>query len=166
MKKENKKNSSQKNNWTNWFMSLVFLAILMVLLLTYFNNWIKFQDENVKIWAFRENLANYETIEIDWNKIIWTYSWIIEEWNQKRQKRDIAIVPENKTFEDLWIIWSWIEQKTEYADQASKEMFYEVLKTLWFILLVLIIWLLFLGKMWGIANSTMTFWKSRAKLLI
>lgn len=171
-KKENKKNDNEKNNLKNdkkslkSFFALVLFAIIVTLLFNTITNSLRYKDSEIWINDLWNNYLSwiYSEIVIDWNKAISTLSWkVVEEWWVKKQLRHITVVPKNVLPKDLWLVW-YSETDVRLKDLTSKEFWSNAIPNILFFVLVLALWLLFIWKMWGMANSAMTFGKSRAKL--
>lgn len=162
--KNNLKNKKPSKSPMSWFLGLILLAVIIVLFINIFKNGIIYKDNQVKFSNLvqKYNSWVYSELYYDVNKVIWTLSWqTVEERWVKKQIRDITDVPKWKTFEDLWITLNW---KTELKYPKDNEIWWKVFENAIFIILFLWLWLLFIWKMWWMANSAMTFWKSRAKL--
>lgn len=168
-KKENKIKKDLKikpKKPANWFLWLILLAIIIVLIINVIRDGVIYKD-NREVWfnVVKQKYLSwaYSKITYEGSEIIWTLSWsIVEEKWVKKQERDIAKAPKWKTFEDLWFVW-W-PKTTELQYPKDNETFYKFLEMFIYFFLILAIWLLFLGKMWWMANNAMTFGKSRAKL--
>jgi len=155
-----------KNNWLKPIFILIMIAVLISLVFNIVSNSIKFKDnvdvpiskiqQDYKTWAYSEIL-------LKWNDLIATLSWkTVEENWVKRQFRDVSVAIWGKTFEELGLS-GWPETtKKRYATVV--EYWWEIIQNLLFFVLIIWIALLVLGRMNGMANSAMNFWKSRAKL--
>ena len=155
-----------KNNWLKPIFILIMIAVLISLVFNIISNSIKFKDnvdvpiskiqQDYKTWAYSEIL-------LKWNDLIATLSGkTVEENWVKRQFRDVSVAIWGKTFEELGLS-GWPETtKKRYATVV--EYWWEIIQNLLFFVLIIWIALLVLGRMNGMANSAMNFWKSRAKL--
>ncbi len=169
LKNEKKKPKSNKN--TKNFKPIVLLlliSLLIALLLPYLKEKQTFIDRNIPLNQLEQNFSDwlYKEILIDWNKAIATLSWkTIKDSNwYAKITRDIIILPNNDSLNDLWLrnpeIKTWISIK----DNTSSIFWSEMLPTIIAFTLFFIVWLVLIWKMWWVANNAMTFWKSRAKL--
>ncbi len=120
--------------------------------------WLNQLEQNFKSWKYSE-------IEIDENKAIATYtgSKVNEDWVEKT-KRDIVILPATDSLKDLGLKNPSIQTNIKVKDNTSKKFWSEMLPTIILFILFLVIAFIIIGKMWGMANNAMTFWKSRARL--
>ena len=165
-----KKDKNWKEFWVkndkktlSWFFTLVMIAIVISMVLSFLNR-TRYVDRDVSFTQFIQNFNSwaYKEALMVADKAILTVSWWLTEENWiKIQKRDIATIPQNKTPEDLWLDFTKWEIKY-WKDNSA--MYLNIAWNILFFLLVLGLWLLFIWKMWGMANNAMTFWKSRARL--
>lgn len=171
-KKNNKKPNLKdlglkKKNWFKPFAILILIVLILSVVLQTLNSSQKFVDENIALNQLEQKFSNweYKEILIDWNKAIATLSGqtVIKNWIEKT-KRDIVILPQNDSINDLWLKNPEIKTNISIKDKSGEEFWAEIIPTLIMIWLVLVIGMIFLSKMGGMTNNAMTFWKSRAKL--
>jgi len=115
--------------------------------------------------SFQANM--YSDVLIDSNKATATLSGKVIENGIEKTQRDIVILPENDGLSDLWIIKndnSNIKTKVVIKDLTSAKFWADVLPTIILLILFIFIAFLVIGRMWGVANNAMSFWKSRARL--
>ncbi len=170
---KNEKKQTPKNFWIKKqpnlkpFGILILIVLILSLILQALNTTQKYNDNNIALNKLEQNFLSwsYSEILIDWNKAIATLSWktIIENWIEKIQ-RDIVILPKNDSISDLWLKNPEILTNVSVKDKTSEEFWNWILPTILTFVLFLVIWLLLLGKMWGMSNSAMSFGKSRARL--
>ena len=183
-KKESKKNYNmkdklvKKNENKNWkkpekkglmsFISLLVVAIIIASLLPYLKNSEQFIDtKNVWLNQIEQNFSNwkYSEIVIDWNKAIATYTWAkVLDWGIEKTKRDIVVLPYTDSLKDLWLRNPKIKTKIIVKDNTDAKFWADAAPTILMFVLFLIVAFIILGKMWGIMNKNLSFWKSRAKL--
>lgn len=173
--KENKNEKKQipKNFWIKKqpnfkpFAVLILIVLILSLILQTLNTTQKYSDTNIALNELEQNFLSwsYSEIVIDWNKAIATLSWktVIENWFE-RVSRDIVILPKNDSINDLWLKNPEILTKVSVKDKTSEEFWNGMLPTILTFVLFLVIWIILLGKMWGMSNSAMSFGKSRARL--
>lgn len=163
--KQNLKNNKNKNN-KNWFFSLILLAIFIVLFINIFRDWSLYKDKKVPFSTIQQKYSSgaYSEVIYDGSKLIWVLSWQTEKSSNgsERKLREVSDVAKWKTFKDLWLVWGPNETDLKYP--PDYETWMKIWENILFFVLVLGLGLLFIWKMWGMANNAMTFWKSRAKL--
>lgn len=173
--KENKNDKKQtpKNFWvkkqTNFkpFAILILIVLILSLVLQTLNSAQKYSDSDIALNELEQKFLSwsYSEILIDWNKAIATLSGkTVVENGIERVSRDIVILPKNDSINDLGLKNPQIKTKVAVKDKTSEEFWNEMLPTILTFILFLVIWLLLLGKMWGMSNSAMSFGKSRARL--
>ena len=176
VKKEDNKNMNNNNNDLNkgkkdrksiWsYILLVLIAILIVFTINNVFRWLKYKDTEVPVSDLVNKFLDwkYSEVLIEPSKAIATLSWqTVEENWAKRQLRDTANIPKNATHLDLWLVWVK-STVVKYSPTQNTEFWSSLITNIIFFVLILILGLLFIGKMWWMANSAMTFWKSRARL--
>lgn len=166
-KKPEFKNLKIKDNKYKPFWILILITLVLAVVLQALNIGQKYSDRNISLSELENNYLSwtYSEILIDWNKAIATLSWetVINNWIEK-VKRDIVVLPKNDSLSDLWLKNPDINTKVSVKDKSWEEMWNELFPTIVMIILVLVVGMIFLGKMWGMTNNAMTFGKSRAKL--
>lgn len=158
IKKDNNNIPEKKSTPKSWAI-LILLSLLFATLLPYIlKEKISFTENKIAINNLEKNYLSwiYSEILIDWNKAIATQSW--------KLIKDIAILPNNDSLNDLWLknpkIWTSIIIK----DNTSNAFWSEMLPTIISFVLLLAVGMFLIWRMWWVANNAMTFWKSRAKL--
>lgn len=158
---------NKKNNNIKPVIGLIIVSLIIATLLPHFKDSNKYIDNPIALNTLEENFNNwiYKDIEIDWNKAIATLSWelIKENWFTKI-KRDIIILPNNDSLNDLWLRNPNITTQVKIKDNTSSIFWAEMLPTIIAFVLFFIVWIILIWKMWWMANNAMTFGKSRAKL--
>ncbi len=170
MKKKIKKIKKIKLNPKNNYKPIVVLflvALLFALLFPYIKGAKQFKDTNIGLNLLEKNYNDgiYKKVLIDWNKAIATLSWETEIINWiKKIKRDIVILPNNDSLNDLWLKNKNIITDVRVKDKTSEKFWSNMLPTVIAFILFFIIAIFLIRRMWWMANNAMTFWKSRAKL--
>ena len=173
--KENKNDKKQtpKNFWVKKqpnlkpFAILIIVVLVLSIILQTLNGAKKYSDSDIALNELEQKFLSgtYSEIIIDWNKAIATLSWkTVVENGVERISRDIVILPKNDSINDLGLKNPQVLTKVSVKDKTSEEFWNEMLPTILTFILFLVIWLLLLGKMWGMSNSAMSFGKSRARL--
>ncbi len=156
-----------KNNNLKSILILILVSILISIFLQHFKENQIYNDTDIALNQLEQNYTDwfYKEILIDWNKAIATYTWetFLEDWYQKI-RRDIVILPDNDSLNDLWLRNTEVETEIIIKDNTGSIFWAEMLPTIIAFVLFFIIWLALIWKMWWVANNAMTFWKSRAKL--
>ena len=167
IRKKIKPQLPNKNPKIKSWAIIIIISIIFALLVPYLNNVQQYKDTKIWINQLEKNFNKWEysKILIDWNKAIATKSWelIYEQWIEKIP-RDIIILPKNDSLKDLWLQNPKIGTKIIIEDKTSDKFWYDLLPTIIAFVLFFIIAMMFLWKMWWMANNAMTFWKSRARL--
>jgi len=167
-KKQNPKNFwIKKQNNFKPFAILILVVLVLSLILQTLNNAQKYSDSDIALNELEQKFLSwsYSEILIDGNKAIATLSGkTVVENGIERISRDIVILPKNDSINDLGLKNPQIQTKVAVKDKTSEEFWNEMLPTILTFVLFLVIWLLLLGKMWGMSNSAMSFGKSRARL--
>jgi len=167
IRKKIKPQLPNKNPKIKSWAIIIIISIIFALLIPYLNKVQQYKDTNIWINQLEKNFNKWEysKILIDWNKAIATKSWeiIYEQWIEKIP-RDIIILPKNDSLKDLWLQNPKIGTKIIIEDKTSDKFWYDLLPTIIAFVLFFIIAMMFLWKMWWMANNAMTFWKSRARL--
>lgn len=173
MTNKEKEPKKDKNLWIkktdNYkpFIWLIIFVLIVSFILQTMSWWQRYNDSTIWLNELQENFNSwkYSEVLIDWNKALATLSWSenIVNWI-KNINRDIVILPRNDSITELWLKNPEISTKISVKDKTSQEFWSEMLPTIIAFVLILIIWLIFLWKMWGMTNNAMSFWKSRAKL--
>ena len=167
-KKQNiKKIWARKPNKLKPYGILILIVLILSVVLQTLNSSQKFVDTEIALNQLEDKFSNWEYSEIliDWNKAIATIWWekVIQNWVEKTQ-RDIVVLPQNDSINDLWLKNPDIDTNISIKDKTGEEFWAEIIPTIIMIWIVIVIWMLFLTKMWGVTNNAMKFWKSRAKL--
>jgi len=154
------------NKWKSWSL-IIIISLILALTVPYLKEVQQYKDNKIWLNQLERNFEawKYKEIIIDWNKAIATASWevVYENWITKIP-RDIVILPENDSLKDLGLKNPKIDTKIIVKDKTSEKFWAEMLPTIIAFVLFFVIAMMFLGKMWGMANNAMTFWKSRARL--
>ncbi len=154
------------NRWKSWVL-IILISIILALTVPYLKEVQQYKDNEIWLNQLERNFKEwkYKEILIDWNKAIATASWevVYENWITKIP-RDIVILPENDSLKDLWLKNPEIQTQIIVKDKTSEKFWAEMLPTIIAFVLFFIVAMMFLGKMWGMANNAMTFGKSRARL--
>lgn len=171
--KQTDNSKESKNYWVKKsgnlkpFAILILIVLILSLVLQTFKNTQKYKDNEIALNQLEQSYKNwiYTEILINWNKAFATHSWetVFENWFEKIV-RDVVILPKNDSLADLWLKNPEIETKISIKDKTNEEFWSEMLPTIITFVFILIIWLVFLSRMWGITNSAMSFWRSRARL--
>ncbi len=174
--KINFKKPQKKPNSTKPFLVLFLISALFVLVLPYLKKGEIYTDTKIGINKLEKNFSQgkYEKILIDKNKAFATYSWtwelsdkwrmvVIDNW-MKKIARDVIILPNNDSIEELGLKNNEIDTIIEVKDNSRAQFWANMLPTILTILLFWLVAFFLLWKMWWMANSAMTFSKSRAKL--
>ncbi len=155
-----------KKNYTPFVVVFLF-ALLLAVMAQYVHTWVREVREDVTLSELTQNYTEglYSTILIDDNKAIATLSgWtVIENWQEIQQVHK-AILPERDSLADLWLKNPDITTTIEVKDLSSMRFWSSILPTLIFVIIIIALWLFFISRMGGMANSAMTFGKSRARL--
>ncbi len=145
---------------------IIIISLLIALIIPYLNV-TQYKDTNIWINQLQKNFkqGKYKSILIDWNKAIATDSWSVayENWEEKIP-RDIIILPPHDSLKDLWLQNPKINTKVTIKDNTSEKFWSDMWPTIIAFVLFFIIAMMFLWKMWWMANNAMTFGKSRARL--
>lgn len=130
-----------------------------------------FIDQDISLSTFIEsyNAWLYSSVEIDGSKAIATLSGAIQDGGIEKTVRDMVILPPNDSLKDLWLLstsnsWEIINTKVEVKDLSSKKFWSDMLPTILMFVLFIILAIFILGRMGGMANNAMNFWRSRAKI--
>ena len=156
-----------KKNNLKPLITLLLVSLIISLLLPYIKTNQQFSDENIALNVLEQKFikGEYSDILIDNNKAIATLKWeTVNEWWVEKVKRDIIILPKNDSLFELWLKNPEVDTAISIKDNTSWEFWSEMLPTIIAFILFFIVWIILIGKMWGMANNAMTFGKSRAKL--
>jgi len=173
-KKEKEPKQKLENSPNKTFKPIIWLIIVSLLIAYFVPNLYKWQlyiDENISLDTFVKSYNSwiYKDVLIDWNKAIATLSGnVIDNWIEKIP-RNIVILPENDSLKDLWLLetsfsGNTINTKIEIKDLTNKKFWEEMLPTIILFILFALIAFLIIWRMWWIANSAISFWKSRARI--
>jgi len=174
--KDHPKSNKNKVSKGKPFVTLIFITIIIMLLLTFFKSEDVFTDRIIWLNQLENNFEKwlYKDILIDENKAFAIYTWTGELSNKGRKveiidwinkiSRDIIILPNNDSIKDLWLKNSDISTIIAVKDNSSAKFWSGMIPTVLTILLFWILAFFILWKMWWMANNAMTFSKSRAKL--
>lgn len=121
--------------------------------------WLNTIEKNFSSWA-------YQSIVIDGNKAIATYNsgTTVEKNGLKTISRDVTILPENNSLNDLGLKNPNIKTEVTVLDKTGEKFWSDLLPTIIAFILLFVVGLFFISRMGGMANSAMTFGKSRARL--
>ncbi len=157
---------NKKNNYKPLLL-LIVISLIIALLMPYIKNKETYIDNNIALNQLEQKYLSwaYKDILIDWNKAIATLSWksITENWISKIQ-RDIIILPDNDSLNELGLKNSTIKTPISIKDKTSEKFWSDMMPTIIAFVLFIIIWIVLISRMWWVANNAMTFGKSRAKL--
>ncbi len=156
--------NDRKKSW----IIIIIISLIIALTIPYFKEVQQYKNREIWLNQLEQNFNKwlYKQIIIDWNKAIATLSWqvILDNWI-KKIPRDITILPPHDSLKDLGLVSKeWINTQIIVKDKSSEKFWSDMLPTIISFVLFFIIAMIFLGKMWWMANSAMTFWKSRARL--
>ena len=159
-------NNWPKKNYTPFAVVFLF-ALILAVMAQYINPGVREVREDITLSELTRNFDDwaYSKILIDDHRAIATLTWwtVIEDW-QEIQRLHRAILPERDSLADLWLKNPDIETTIEVRDLSVARFWSNILPTLLFVIIIIALGLFFISRMWGMANSAMTFWKSRAKL--
>ena len=169
-KKENKK---KKTKWTNPFIMLFLLAIVISLFYTFFTSW-KTEVINDNLWI-NEVVSNYSSgvyseITIDWNKLLAKRKEKPEDKVKVGNKEivltkiDRVVLPLNDWIVDLGFNQKWNPTKITVKDDTWSKFWSDFAPSIIGTILFVILFLFIFSKMAGWQNWPMAFIKSRAKL--
>jgi len=149
------------------WLAIIIISLILASLLPFLNEVQQYKDYEIWINQLERNFQEwkYKDIIIDWNKAIATASWeiVYEAWKEKIP-RDIVILPNNDSLKDLGLKNPDIKTTITIKDKTSEQFWSEMLPTIIAFVLFFVIAMMFLWKMWWMANNAMTFGKSRARL--
>lgn len=155
-----------KNNLKPIFI-LIFISLIFASIFSYVRDNTQFVDTEISLNVLEQkyNSWSYKDILIDWNKAIATLSWstVEENWIEKVQ-RDIVILPSNDSLNDLWLRNNQNQTNIIIKDKTWDQFWSDLFPTILAFVLFFVIAIFLISRMWGMANSAMTFWKSRARL--
>ncbi|EKE26568.1 MAG: hypothetical protein ACD_4C00240G0001 [uncultured bacterium (gcode 4)] len=169
-KKENKK---KKTKWTNPFIMLFLLAIVISLFYAFFTSW-KTEVINDNLWI-NEVVSNYSSgvyseITIDWNKLLAKRKEKPEDKVKVGNKEivltkiDRVVLPLNDWIVDLGFNQKWNPTKITVKDDTWSKFWSDFAPSIIGTILFVILFLFIFSKMAGWQNWPMAFIKSRAKL--
>lgn len=169
IKQNNNKEQLKNSNNKKPFIYLIIISLLIsFFILNYYQNK-TYVDEKITLNQFIELFQAwvYSDILIDWNKAIATLSEkLIDNWIEKIQ-RNIVILPENDSLNDLWLLAKEnqnIKTNIEVKDLTNSKFWADLLPTIITFVLFLILAIMVIWKMWWMANSAMNFGRSRARI--
>lgn len=162
-------NFYKKDNKNNFKPLAIFFVIFVALasLLPLIQEGKKFKDTDIWLNVLEQKFLSgtYESIVIDGNKAIATLSWVvIEENGVKIVQRDVAILPNNDSLNDLGLKNPLVKTEILVKDKTSEKFWAEMIPTIIAFVLFFIVALFLISRMWGMANNAMLFGKSRARL--
>ena len=145
----NKGKKDRKSIWS--YILLVLIAILIVFTINNVFRWLKYKDTEVPVSDLVNKFLDwkYSEVLIEPSKAIATLSWqTVEENWAKRQLRDTANIPKNATHLDLWLVWVK-STVVKYSPTQNTEFWSSLITNIIFFVLILILGLLFIGKIWS-----------------
>ncbi|MDD2907291.1 MAG: ATP-dependent zinc metalloprotease FtsH [Candidatus Gracilibacteria bacterium] len=149
------------------FGILILIVLILSLILQTLNTTQKYSDTDIALNELEQNFlsGSYSEILIDGNKAIATLSGSkVVENGIERIKRNIVILPDNDSINDLGLKNPEIQTKVSVKDKTSEKFWNDMLPTILTFVLFLVIGFVLIGKMGGMNNAAMSFGKSRAKL--
>jgi len=149
------------------FLWLIILAWIISLLVLNMQNSIKYKDTEIALNTLETKFlsGSYSDILIDWNKAIWTLSWVkVMENGIEKLARDTVVLPANDSIADLWLKNPGIKTEIKVKDKTSEKFWSDMIPTILAFVLFFVVAMILLGKMWGMSNNAMNFGKSRARL--
>lgn len=167
----NLKVTPPKNSGTKALIWVVIISLLIAFLAPNLYKWQFYIDEDISLNTFIHSYNSwvYSDVLIDGNKAVATLSGkVVEAWVEKIARNKV-ILPPNDSLKDLGLLnttWSGetIQTKVEVKDLTSQKFWAEMLPTIILFILFILIAFLIIGRMWGMANNAMSFWKSRARI--
>lgn len=146
---------------------LFIIALGLALLIPNFQQKQNYSDSEIGLNTLEQNYNQdlYKNIEINANKATATLSGAtVEENGLEKIPRHIVVLPSGDSLKDLGLKNPDIATEITVVDNTSKNFWTGILPTILAFVLFGVIAFAIIGKMWGMANNAMTFWKSRAKL--
>lgn len=146
---------------------LFIIALGLALLIPNFKEQQNYSDSEIGLNTLEQNYNQglYKNIEINANKATATLSGAtVEENGLEKIPRHTVVLPTSDSLKDLGLKNPDIATEITVIDNTSKNFWTGILPTILAFVLFWVIAFAIIGKMGGMANNAMTFWKSRAKL--
>lgn len=165
--KEVKKKENKKNKWTNPFIILFLIAILIALIYSVLPHWSNV-IENDNLWL-NQVISNYSSwfyseILVDWNKLYATKKPTNPSNTWATKEIDRVILPPNDWIVELGFNQKWNSTKVSINDDTWSKFWSDFAPSIIWTILFVILFMFIFSKMAGWTNWPMAFIKSRAKL--